>query len=110
VFAEAFLDRHSTLSLTCRDARLRTEHGLQAYREAKVIMPSGTLPGLCELTHPDLVEGVTPALPPWHEPDALDPEYGHLHCNTKKPTDAQAEQMATLATGNRLLIAATKRR
>lgn len=107
VSADAFVDKHPTLSLTFRDERLRSDAGLQAYREAKRLQ-YGDLPGLCELTYPDLTQRVFPPLPPWHERDPDDPSYGESHCNTDKPSSAQAEQMAALATRNSVLIPLTR--
>lgn len=97
VSAEAFEDKHETLSFTFQDDGLRTDHGLNDYHSAKEL-PSGDLPGLCKLTFHDLTVTLRPPLPPRPDPDPQDDEYGHLHCCTDQPSsDAQRTLMARLA-------------
>ena len=100
VLWEVFDDRHPTLSLTYQDANLRTDGALDRYQQDKKLQ-YGDLPGLCRLSFRDLTESLEPALPPRHDPDPEDEQYGHLHCCTDRPiSQAQMEIMATLAPKN----------
>lgn len=103
VHAEAFEDEHETLSFTLRAESLLSDEGIDQYHHDKAL-PSGDLPGLCQLYHRDFVDGVRPPLPPRHDPVPEDEKYGHLHCCTDRPIDrAHREQLAKLATRNRVL-------
>ena len=99
VMAEAFKDRYPTLSFTFQDDDLKTDAGLEAYREEKANdLESRDLPGICVLTHEDLTVRLEPPLPPRPDRDQTDEKYGHLHCCTDRPRDLQhREKMAKLA-------------
>lgn len=93
---EAFNTNDERLSFTFMSEGLATLEGVNRYRVINTL-PSKDLPGVCRLTLSDLVE-VEPPLPPKHALDEHDSAYGHLHCETDKPTEKQCKQMAHLAT------------
>lgn len=95
----------ATLSFTLRDQLLETTSALREFQETKAL-PSGDLPGLCFLTHCNLIDDLNPPLPPWHSADKQDEAYGHLHYSTDLPTLTQRNQMATQATHNGILLPA----
>ena len=110
VAAEAFDDKHPTLSFTLQREYLKTEEGLDEYQRDKVL-PSGDLPGLATLSFHDLTESVNPPLRPWREPDPEDEKYGHLHCCTKRAVnEAHREQLAKISTRNGVLRPFIRRR
>jgi len=95
------------LSLTFEDENLRTPAGLLAYQKVHEFKESQDLPGVCRVSHPDLI-GATPPLPPRHTPNAE--EYGHLHCSTDPPTKLQMEYLAKRATDHGVLLPFVKGR
>lgn len=108
----AFEDRHPTLSFTYQDEELKSDTGLTRYQFDKKL-PSGDLPGLCVLSFQDLTVLLEPPLPPRHDIDHEDEQYGLLHCCTDSPRDEDhREKMAKLATRNGVLrefVRASKR-
>lgn len=92
IAADAFDDKHASLSFTFQNENLKTEDGLVQYQMAKAL-PSGDLPGIVHLSYLDLTEKVTPPLPPRKDPDSTDVEYGHLHCSTDRPRDKHHRDM-----------------
>lgn len=110
VYYKAFLDRHSTLSFTLRDANLRSDSGLRQYQLDKKL-PHGDLPGICQLSFEDLTERLGPPLSPRHAPDSEDNEYGRLHCVTDTPCDDDhCRKMAVLANMHGVLDFVRKKR
>ena len=111
--ADAFDDKHPTLSLTLEEQMVKGAAALDQYREYHVL-PHGDLPGICALSYRDLTIDLEPPLPPREDPDSADLRYGHLHCCTDRPCDTQREKMATLAACHfdvlRELVPAKKRR
>jgi hypothetical protein len=99
---EAFKPRDGEVSLsyTYQNSVLKTSEGLRQY-QARKALSFGDLPGACKLTFYDLTQALEPPLPPRHETDDDDPDYGCLHCVTDPPRDPiHMEEMAKLATRN----------
>ena len=107
VLPRAFEPRssESALSFTFRNEELRSQNALIQYRD-HFPLTSGDLPGLCWLSHRNLVEDLEPPLPPRYREDTDDKKYGRLHYETDVPGETQQNQMATQATQNGLLLPA----
>lgn len=110
VSADAFDDKHPTLSLTLQDENLKTEDGLDQYQLAKVL-PSGDLAGIIHLSFHDLTENVKPPLPPRFDSDPTDERYGHLHCCIDRPRDKRHRDMlAKCAEDNGVLLSVVRKK
>lgn len=103
--AFAVRTKEPSLSFTFQDSTLQSPEALEQYQIDNALPESGDLPGICMLTHSDLVKALVPPLPPRHSPDTRDERYGHLHCETDPPFDeAHQAEMAKLATRNGVVL------
>jgi len=90
------------LSYTLQDEDLRTPAGIDRY-QLHHVLPKGDLPGLCRVSYVDLVERLSPPLPPRLTVDEDDDRYGHLHCSTDCPDRDHMERLAKCALENKVL-------
>lgn len=88
-----------TSSYTLQNERLQTTEGLYHYR-LKWTTREQVVPGLCRLSYADLDRA---SLPPRHDPDPTDPEYGELHCSTDLPSREQQVILAKRASENGII-------
>lgn len=86
----------TTCSFTIQNDELRTDEGIERYRERKVTT-EGIRPGICMLSFHELTERVKPPLVPRFDCDDQDPFYGESHYCTDAPDRDQQEVMAFFA-------------
>lgn len=93
---QAFKEKDKRMSWTFRDQQLMSQLGLEAYHRYFSEQVVGGLPAILRFTFFGLTQCINPPLQPEQDRDSGDPQYGHLHCSTGVPDEAQMRQLAKL--------------